>query len=56
MKETSTELQELLVKTATKVGIEIVCQIADKTLLKNPKIKLKDFKKILEEVVEKDII
>ncbi len=54
--ETSTKLQEDLVKIATKVGIDIVQQIAKESLLQNPKLKLKDFIKVLDEVLEKNII
>lgn len=56
MNETSTKLQEDLVKIATKVGIDIVQQIAKEALLKSPKLKLKDFIKVLDEVLEKNII
>lgn len=54
--ETSTKLQEDLVRIATKVGIDIVQQIAKESLLKSPKLKLKDFIKVLDEVLEKNII
>lgn len=54
--ETSMKLQEDLVKIATKVGIDIVQQIAKESLLQNPKLKLKDFIKVLDEVLEKNII
>lgn len=56
MNESSTKLQEDLVKIATKVGIDIVQQIAKESLLKSPKLKLKDFIKVLDEVLEKNII
>lgn len=52
----STKLQEDLVKAAAKLGIDIVQQIATETLKTNPRIKLKDFIKSLDKILENDSI